>query len=38
VRVPREGSSSRVLVTVTPANGTASNGLSFRYDSDEHDD
>ena len=38
VRVPREGSYSRVLVTVTPANGTASNGLSFQYDSDEHDD
>jgi PKD repeat protein len=38
VRVPRQGSSSRVSVTVTPANGTASNALSFRYNSDEHDD
>ena len=38
VRVPRQGSSSRVSVTVTPANGTASNALSFRYNSDSHDD
>jgi hypothetical protein len=38
VRVPREGRSSRVSVTVTPANGTASNALSFRYHSDDHDD
>jgi len=38
VRVPRAGSSSRVSVTVTPANGTASNALSFRYNSDSHDD
>jgi hypothetical protein len=40
VTVPRKGSYSRVLVTVTPANGTASNGLTFRYegDDDHHDD
>jgi len=41
VRVPREGSSSRVPVTVTPANGTASNALTFQYedeDDDDHDD
>jgi PKD repeat protein len=38
VRVPREGRSSRVSVTVTPRNGTASNALSFRYDSDSDDD
>ena len=38
VRVPREGRSSRVSVTVTHANGTASNALSFRYDSHDDDD
>jgi hypothetical protein len=36
VRVPRGNRSSRVLVTVTPANGTASNAVTFRIDS--HDD
>ncbi|HXR69001.1 MAG TPA: IPT/TIG domain-containing protein, partial [Dermatophilaceae bacterium] len=38
VKVPREGRYSRVLVTVTPKAGAASNAVSFRYDSDEHDD
>jgi hypothetical protein len=31
VTVPRQGSSSRVSVTVTPANGTASNARTFNY-------
>jgi hypothetical protein len=38
VRVPREGDSSQVSVTVTPRNGTASNALTFRYNSDDGDD
>jgi hypothetical protein len=37
VRVPREGRSSRVSVTVTPANGTASNARTFRYDNHDND-
>jgi IPT/TIG domain len=38
VRVPTVRSSSRVLVTVTPAGGTASNAVSFRIDSHGEDD
>jgi mono/diheme cytochrome c family protein len=38
VRVPNVRNSSRVLVTVTPAGGTASNAVSFRIDSHGEDD
>jgi len=38
VRVPGRNYSHRVLVTVTPANGAASRGISFRIKSDGHDD
>jgi hypothetical protein len=38
VRVPTVRNSSRVLVTVTPAGGTASNAVSLRIDSNNDDD